>query len=100
MENSEIREIINSYSWIKVKRFSPDNHVNDWEGEYARLEKHHKAETEFLINKCRELAVELFRSQNPRTLVVTQEMINDLCKLNISVWEDLKKANPDMLILK
>lgn len=48
------------YSWIKVKhkdfefKDNPDNHIEKliWND----MVKHHIEETEFLINKCRELA--------------------------------------------
>ena len=57
MEKQELETIINSYSWIKVKRFDevlrPDDDVDVM---YVGLVEHHKEETEFLIKKCRELA--------------------------------------------
>ena len=59
--------IIGNYSWIKVKKYieplEPADLVNtklqgevDWKYAYQTLNNHHKEETEFLINKCRELA--------------------------------------------
>lgn len=63
MEKTKLEEIIKSYKWIKVKKYSkPANDDIDYHGEYERLEDHHKAETEFLINKCRELASELLKN--------------------------------------
>ena len=54
----ELKEIITSYSWIKVKRYDPMNYDNCVDG-LDGLEEHHEKETEFLIKKCRELAMEL-----------------------------------------
>jgi hypothetical protein len=50
-----------SYSWIKVKSYTekefdvntPSSVIKD---EYELLLEHHKKETQFLIDKCRELA--------------------------------------------
>lgn len=55
----ELKKIIDTYTWIKVKQFNPDIYVSDYEVLYKALNKHHKKETEFLIDKCRELAGEL-----------------------------------------
>ena len=46
------------YSWIKVPKYvlSVDK---TWEERYAELERHHIQETQFLIDKIRELAVEI-----------------------------------------
>ena len=60
MKIEELKKIVEptDHSWIKVKAFKLDPFAEDitYE-EYARkLEDHHKIETEFLINKCRELA--------------------------------------------
>ena len=38
--------------WLKY-------HHAEWRSEYRRLLEHHKKETQFLINKCRELSQEL-----------------------------------------
>ncbi len=48
-------EILNSYKWIKVKKFNPDDY-SSLEDKYDAFEKHHIEETNFLINKVRELA--------------------------------------------
>lgn len=48
-------EILNSYKWIKVKRFNPDNY-STLEDKYKAFEEHHIEETSFLIDKVRELA--------------------------------------------
>ena len=58
----EMEHIIRDYSWIKVKKYQePVEMVDpraiiDWKYAYQSLNDHHKKETEFLINKCRELA--------------------------------------------
>lgn len=56
-----MQTIIGNYSWIKVKSFNENDYsyINpnvDWKDAYKDLITHHKKETEFLINKCRELA--------------------------------------------
>lgn len=58
MKEQELQDIINSYKWIKVKRYqevSSDAEV-DFKEEYQKLVAHHQKETEFLIDKCRVLA--------------------------------------------
>lgn len=55
LSKEELETIINSYDWIKVKKYQ-DNSDNDWEGKYSELMKHHTTETEFLIEKVRSLA--------------------------------------------
>jgi hypothetical protein len=59
----ECENIINGYSWIKVKSFKNSSN-ND---EFLKLEQHHIEETTFLINKTRELAsiiLELTKNKN------------------------------------
>jgi hypothetical protein len=62
LENEELDTIINSYKWIKVKRYK-DVDMNDdsidFKSEYEKLNQHHIEETKFLIEKCRELAQQL-----------------------------------------
>lgn len=63
MSNEELQEILTTYKWITIKRYNPmdyDNCVDALVG----LEEHHISETEFLINKCRELAQELLNEKN------------------------------------
>ncbi len=67
MEQEKLTEILNSYNWIKVKflREADQKDPNlDWKDEYSTLLNHHKKETEFLINKCRELAQFLLDKDN------------------------------------
>jgi len=67
-ENSEsfkvrerLREIINTNSWIKVKKFdeSQSRFRRFPQVELEEFKKHHIKETDFLLGKCRELAKEL-----------------------------------------
>ncbi len=53
MEDFYLKAIIEGYSWIKVKKY--DEVVSE-NKDYNDLLSHHRKETEFLINKCRELA--------------------------------------------
>lgn len=60
--DTNLRQIAdpNSYAWIKVKRFNEPTHLPDDPDELRRLygafQEHHRLETEFLINTCKELA--------------------------------------------
>lgn len=57
MKQEEIDEILNTYQWIKVKKYMP-NPDETWEERYKNLEKHHLEETQFLIDKVREIVKE------------------------------------------
>jgi hypothetical protein len=46
------------YAWIKVPRYVMDE-SKPWEERYRELERHHIAETTFLIEKVRELAARI-----------------------------------------
>jgi hypothetical protein len=54
MNDLEKKEILESYKWIKVKKYV-DNESLSWEERYRKLEEHHIEETTFLINKIREI---------------------------------------------
>jgi hypothetical protein len=54
MAPEEKQEILESYKWIKVKRYK-DDQTKSWEERYRELEKHHLEETTFLIAKIREI---------------------------------------------
>ncbi|GJD22481.1 hypothetical protein RIVM261_074370 [Rivularia sp. IAM M-261] len=54
MTPEEKQEILNTYKWIKVKRYK-DDETKSWEERYKELEKHHLEETNFLITKIREI---------------------------------------------
>lgn len=67
----DLEEIINSYKWIKVKKYVEEDSRNpmvEWKSAYHSLAKHHKEETKFLINKCRELAKELLKKDKWESL--------------------------------
>ena len=67
MTKEELEEIINSHRWIKVNSYYKPNQSNDWRYQHEMLEVHHRKETDFLINKCRELAKELMETQEKVT---------------------------------
>lgn len=54
MEETDKKEILQTYKWIKVKKYSDDETLT-WEERYKKLEEHHIEETSFLINKIREI---------------------------------------------
>ena len=58
MTQEEKQIILETYKWIKVKKFVDDQSLS-WEERYKRLEKHHLEETNFLIDKIREVIKEL-----------------------------------------
>jgi hypothetical protein len=60
MNKLELIKICNKedFSWIKVKVYV-ENPDDTTEQSYQKLLEHHKIETEFLLSKCRELAVML-----------------------------------------
>ncbi|MEP5601737.1 MAG: hypothetical protein ABJL44_12000 [Algibacter sp.] len=50
----EKKTILETYKWVKVKRYIDDENLS-WEERYNKLEKHHIEETSFLIDKIREI---------------------------------------------
>ncbi|WP_299621465.1 hypothetical protein [uncultured Tenacibaculum sp.] len=54
MTQEEKQIILETYKWIKVKKYVDDQSLS-WEERYKRLEKHHLEETNFLIDKIREV---------------------------------------------
>ncbi len=54
MTPEDKEEILNTYKWIKVKRYNKDLY-SDWKDAYEALEEHHTKETEFLIKKIRDI---------------------------------------------
>jgi len=61
MDKKEIEEILNTYKWIKVKKYEMNPHQT-WEERYKDLEKHHLEETQFLIDKIREIVIQVSNS--------------------------------------
>lgn len=58
MTQEEKQIFLETYKWIKVKKYVDDQSLS-WEERYKRLEKHHLEETNFLIDKIREVIKEL-----------------------------------------
>ncbi len=58
MNAEEKREILETYTWIKVKAFKT-NEQQSWEERFKALEEHHLEETNFLIKKVRDLAEQM-----------------------------------------
>jgi hypothetical protein len=50
-----LSDLYAGYGWIRVKKYKMDENKS-WEERYEQLEQHHIEETQFLINKVRELA--------------------------------------------
>jgi hypothetical protein len=58
MSTEEKQEILDTYKWIKVKKYKADESLS-YEERYRRLEQHHIEETTFLIDKIREIVKEI-----------------------------------------
>jgi hypothetical protein len=58
MSTEEKQEILDTYKWIKVKRYKDDESLS-YEERYRMLEQHHIEETTFLIDKIREIVKEI-----------------------------------------
>lgn len=57
------QESYEGYKWIKVPRYVMDD-TKSWEERYKQLEQHHIQETSFLIEKVRELAALLTKTDS------------------------------------
>lgn len=57
LSEEEKRDILENYKWIKVKKYVMDENLS-WEERYRKLDEHHIEETNFLINKIREIVKE------------------------------------------
>ena len=57
LTEEEKREILETYKWIKVKKYVMDENIS-WEERYKKLDEHHIEETNFLISKIREIIKE------------------------------------------
>lgn len=62
-ERDKKDEIVETYNWIKVKKFKDDPSLS-FEERFNRLNEHHKEETEFLINKIRGIVNEGYNNKN------------------------------------
>ncbi len=54
MDEAEKAEILNTYKWIKVRKYVDDESLSI-EERFKKLQAHHIEETSFLIDKIREL---------------------------------------------
>jgi len=54
MDEAEKAEILNTYKWIKVRKYVEDDSLS-MEVRFKKLQEHHIEETSFLINKIRDL---------------------------------------------
>lgn len=57
MDKTLKKEMLESYKWIKVKKYVDDDTLS-WEERYKKLNQHHIEETNFLINFVRGLVRE------------------------------------------
>lgn len=55
MTKEEKKEILETYKWIKVQKWDPQDEYETYDELYFALLKHHEQETNFLINKIREI---------------------------------------------
>ena len=56
MTPEEKAEILNTYKWIRVPKYTDDENLS-WQERYQRLNEHHIKETTFLIEKIRNIVV-------------------------------------------
>jgi len=54
LDDAEKKEILTSYRWIKVPKYTDDENL-PLEERFKRLQEHHIKETTFLIDKIREI---------------------------------------------
>lgn len=62
MSEAEKKEILETYNWIKVKKYNEESLSDgsvDWREAYEQLLNHHKKETDFLIKTVRKLVVHI-----------------------------------------
>lgn len=59
MTEEEKKEILETYKWIKVPKWDPSEGLMDYGDLYFALLKHHEQETNFLINKIREIVKDI-----------------------------------------
>ena len=58
MKDSDKKEILETYKWIKIEKYQDDDTLT-WEERYKRLNEHHISETNFLISKIREIVKDI-----------------------------------------
>jgi hypothetical protein len=62
LDQADKKTILETLSWIKVAQYR-DDPSKSWEERFRELEKHHVAETEFLIKKIRAIVAPSNESQ-------------------------------------
>jgi hypothetical protein len=63
VNSEDAQNILANHSWIKVKKYQ-DDPSKTWEERYAALEKHHLDETQFLIEKNREIVAQKLKDKS------------------------------------
>ena len=111
-----IPKIQDGYSWIKVKQFKEEDHET-LEGKYEALKLHHQKETEFLIDKVRELdrlgpidiilinkivkckpwknenyKNYIFYGPNKNNILAIVDIKNNYLKIDISIWHQVSES--------
>lgn len=66
MTKEELDQILNSFDWIKVRRFDETvSAMNAYdELKFRKLIQHHNSETDFLIKKVREMAQRIYELES------------------------------------
>ena len=72
------------YRWIKVKKYA-DDPSKSWEERYRALEKHHEAESKFLIDHCMSLS-----DQIDDLIKLADDLEEQVTDLEWPVKKDLK----------
>jgi hypothetical protein len=89
----DLNEIITSYKWIKVIKFDEViGRDDDIEFMYNGLLERHREETEFLINKCRELASLLLDKQTKKERIILSQSEQNIID-NVLVDHDINVNN-------
>ena len=82
--------------WMKIKRFD-ETRYDDWKDVYNALSKHHKEETEYLLDKIKEHATILRNvidnAMNEGNLAINQQRIAE----DKSLYDGIMKAHNSTL---
>jgi hypothetical protein len=93
ISKDDLNEIITSYKWIKVIKFDEViGRDDDIEFMYNGLLERHREETEFLINKCRELASLLLDKQTKKERIILSQSEQNIID-NVLVDHDINVNN-------
>ncbi len=97
MNKDELQDIVNpeNYKWIKVPKYEDKKH--DIVEEYNVLLGHHRRETTFLINKCRELAGGLLKMNELNNQMAESQLraVQERDDLNLEV-QKLRKRDEEL----